>query len=165
MDGSVTWAYVATGGWSALLNEPAVLDFQRMGTFLNGMAWCNLVPSGVGGMQTLVTAGTGTYTTWSDGNGENAGMDWVVSAAAPDGAILVAYVPDAHSGPVTVAMSAMSGITRARWYDPTNGIYVSDPSGVGYVLSNTGTHDFTSPGTNGAGSNDWVLFLDTAAAH
>jgi hypothetical protein len=78
---------------------------------------------------------------------------------------MVVYVPDAHSGSLTVAMSAMSGNTRACWYDPTNGIYVSDPSGAGYALSNAGTHVFTTPGTNGAGANDWVLFLDTAAAH
>ena len=39
----------------------------------------------------------------------------------------------------------MSGSTRARWVDPTNGAYVTDPSGIGYVLSNTGTHTFTVP--------------------
>jgi hypothetical protein len=164
-DGSVIWAYVATGGWNALLNEPGLLDFQLMGTFLQYMAWCTLIPSGLGGMQTLITAGGGSYASWSDGNGENGGMDWVVSAAAADGTILVAYVPDAHTGSLTVAMSAMSGNTRARWFDPTNGTYVSDPSGIGYVLSNIGTHAFTTPRTNAAGANDWALMLDTAAAH
>jgi hypothetical protein len=27
-------------------------------------------------------------------------------------------------------------------------------------LPNTGTHDFGTPGTNGAGAADWVLVLD-----
>jgi hypothetical protein len=89
-------------------------------------------------------------------------MDWVVSAAAPDGTLLVAYVPDAHSGALTVVLSAMSGSTRARWYDPSTGTYLPDSSGTGYVLANSGTHAFTTPGTNGAGANDWVLLLDVA---
>jgi hypothetical protein len=161
-DGSMTWTYVGPATWNALLNEPAVLDFQRMGSFLDGQAWYKLIPSGLNGMQTLISAGGGTYASWSDGNGEGGGMDWVVSAAAPDGTLLIAYVPDAHSGPLTVVLSAMSGPTRARWYDPSNGTYIADSSGTGYVLANSGTHAFAVPGGNGGGANDWALVLDVA---
>jgi hypothetical protein len=53
-------------------------------------------------------------------------------------------------------MTAMSGTTRAQWWDPSTGTY----SPIATGLSNTGTYSFSSPGTNGGGQNDWVLFLD-----
>jgi hypothetical protein len=164
VDGTVTWTYVGTGSWKALLSEPGVIDFQQMGSFLNGIPWFRLVPSGLNGMATLITAGTGTYASWSDMNSPQGGMDWVVSAAASDGSLLVAYVPDAHSGALTVAMSALHGSARARWYDPVNATYTADPSGTGFTLANSGTHDFNVPGKNSGGDGDWVLLLDTAAA-
>jgi hypothetical protein len=160
-DGSVTWTHAATGGWKALLDEPGVLDMKTMGALLDGVAWYDLVPSGLGGMQTLITAGAGTYASWSDGNHEGGGMDWIVSAAASDGTLLIAYVPDAHAGSFTVSMSALSHSARARWYDPASGTFTADPSGAGFALPNTGGHAFTIPGTNGAGASDWVLVLDT----
>jgi hypothetical protein len=163
-DGSVTWTYVATGNWAALLNDPGVLDFQHLGTFFNQWAWYKLIPSGQMGMQTLITAGGGTHASWSDGNPETGGMDWITSAAASDGTLLVAYVPDAHTGSFAVAMSSLSGLSRARWYDPTNGSFVADSSGTGYSLPNSGTHTFATPGSNSAGAKDWVLILDTRGA-
>jgi hypothetical protein len=161
VDGSVTWTYAGTGGYQALLNEPGEIDMQTMGALLDGLAWYNLVPSGLGGMQTLISAGTGTFASWSDQSHEVGGMDWIVSAATPDGTLLVAYVPDAHAGSFTVAMSALSASSRARWYDPAGGTFTADPSGTGFTLPNAGGHAFTIPGINGAGAHDWVLVLDT----
>jgi len=83
----------------------------------------------------------------------------VAAAAAPSGTLLVAYVPPAHSGPITVDMQAMSGATRARWFDPTSGAYTT----IGTGLANTGARTFTTPGSNSAGERDWVLVLDTTA--
>jgi hypothetical protein len=160
-DGSVVWTFVATGGWNALLDEPAVLDMTRMGALLDGLAWYELVPSELGGMKKLVVAGGGSYASWSDMGSEGGGMDWVVSAATPDGKLLVAYVPDAHSGALTVDMTAMHASARARWYDPTTGAFTADASGSGYGLPDTGTHDFTTPGANAEGDHDWTLVLDT----
>jgi hypothetical protein len=57
--------------------------------------------------------------------------------------------------------SAMSGLSRARWYNPTSGVYTDITSGA-YNLPNTGTHVFTSPGNNGTGYSDWALVLDRA---
>jgi hypothetical protein len=129
---------------------------------LNGIAWYNLVPSALGGMPTLVTAGGGTYGSWSDGVGATGGMDWIVSAAAPDGSLLVAYVPDAHTGSFSVAMSAMapSKRSRARWYDPTSGQWTADASGTGYSIADSGTQTFAVPQANSGGTSDWVLVLD-----
>jgi hypothetical protein len=160
-DGSVVWTFAAAGGWNALLDEPAVLDMSRMGAMLDGVRWYDLVPSGLASMKTIVVAGGGTYASWSDTGSEAGGMDWVVAAATIDGKLLVAYVPDTHTGTLTVDMTTMHAPARARWYDPTTGAFVADPSGSGYVLPSSGTHAFAPPGPNGGGDHDWTLVLDS----
>jgi hypothetical protein len=132
-----------------------------MGAFLDSIPWYELAPSGLAGAPTLITGGGGTSASWSDQNPENGGMDWVVSSATSEGKLLVAYVPDPHTGSFSVAMTALSASSRARWLDPTSGALAADASGAGYVLSNTGTHAFSPPGANASGANDWVLVLDT----
>jgi hypothetical protein len=136
-------------GWASLLNSPGSQDMARLNAFIKGVAWHNLVPSGLGGMKTLVTAGGGTANPQS--------TDYVAAAATPDGTLFVAYVPPAHSGPLTADLTALSGSARARWFDPTSGTYSSIGS-----FPNTGTQVFTIPGANSAGANDWLLVLDTA---
>jgi len=76
--------------------------------------------------------------------------------ATPNGALLVAYVPPARTGSITVDMGAMSGPSGARWFNPTNGIYTQVATG----LANSGSRAFTPPGNNSAGQRDWVLVLD-----
>jgi hypothetical protein len=142
-------------GWSNALESIGSKDMQRIASLLNTLPWQDLVPSGLSGMKTLITAGAGTFANYTKGVGATAGDDWVVAAATPSGSALVAYVPATHVGSIKVDMTALSGSTRARWYDPTRGSFTS----IG-TLPNTGTHDFGTPGTNGAGAADWVLVLD-----
>jgi hypothetical protein len=124
--------------------------FQLFGSF----DWWNLLPTGVGpGLagKTLITAGGGT--------GNAGDLSYVTSAVTANGKHLLAYIPTfggTSSVSITVDMTAMSGTTRAQWWDPSTGSYTAIATG----LANTGTHSFTSPGTNGSGQNDWVLFLD-----
>lgn len=155
-DGSVTWTFAGSGGMEALYDEPAMLDFAHMGAFLDNIAWQKLVPSALNGMQTLIVSGNGSYANWSDGGSENGGMDWIVSAAASDGSLLVAYVPDAHNGSFGVDMSVLSATSRARWFDPSNATYTP----IGNFAA-SGTQAFAPPAANGAGAHDWVLLLDT----
>lgn len=133
-----------TLGWQSHLDSTGAQDMQRLNAFVRSIAWYRLVPSGLGGMQTLVTAGGGNLF----------GSDYVAAAATPDGTLLVAYVPPDHSGPFTVDLTAMSGPVLARWYNPTTAAYVSIGS-----FSNLAAHDFDAPGDNGSGWNDWVLVL------
>jgi len=158
-DGAVIWAFAGTGGVEALYDEPGMLDFQRMGAFLDAIAWYALVPSALDGMGTLVVSGGGSYAGWSDGGSESGGMDWIVAAAARNGSLLIAYVPDAHTGSFGIDMSALSATARARWFDPSNGAY----SAIGDVAA-TGTHVFTPPTANADGAHDWVLILDNVDA-
>jgi hypothetical protein len=49
----------------------------------------------------------------------------------------------------------MKGAVTVHWYDPTAGTLMT----VGGTLANSGTHAFSTPGTNSSGTSDWVLDL------
>ena len=136
-----------SSGWQAHLNTQDARDLARLNTFIRSIAWFNLVPSDLGGMGTLVTAG----------GSAPALRDYVAAAASPDGTLLVAYVPPDHSGPITIDMTAMSGPSSARWFNPTTAAYTD--AGIG--LPPSGTMAFAPPGDNGTGFSDWVLLLET----
>jgi len=53
-------------------------------------------------------------------------------------------------------MTAMSGPTRARWFNPTAAAYTDAGGG----LPSLGAMAFVPPGDNGTGFNDWVLLLE-----
>ena len=135
------------GVWPNHLNTQGARDMARLNAFVRSIAWFNLVPSGMGGMGTLVTAG----------GSSPASSDYVAAAATPDGTLLVAYVPPAHSGSITIDMTAMSGPMRARWFNPASAAYTLIGTGP---FANTGTSSFTPPGDNGTGFHDWVLLLE-----
>jgi len=135
-------------GWQSHLNTQGAQDMARLNAFMRSIAWYNLVPSGLGGMRTLITAG----------GGEDSASDYVAAAATPDGSLLIAYIPPAQTGSITVDMAALRGRVRARWFDPTSGAFVDAGNG----LANTGQRVFTPPGINSAGQSDWVLVLDLA---
>jgi hypothetical protein len=143
------WPFSDTN-WKNHLNTQGSRDMGRLNSFINSMPWFQLVPSGLGGMKTQITAGAGS----------TSGGDYVAAAATPAGSLLVAYVPPAHSGSITVDMTAISGSVRARWYDPTNGVYSTIS---GSPFANTGTRQFSPPGNNSSGFDDWVLVLDNVS--
>jgi hypothetical protein len=134
--------------WQVSLEAIGALDWQRLGQLLDSVPAHNLVPSGLAGMRTLITSGGGTL----------GGSDYVAAAATPDGKVLLAYVPPTGTGSrsITVDMAAMGASARARWFNPTSGAYTS----IAPSIANAGTHQFTTPGNNGASANDWVLVVD-----
>jgi hypothetical protein len=67
----------------------------------------------------------------------------------------MAYLP--QGGIVTVAMTKFRNTVTARWFDPSANTFTTI---AGSPFSNTGTQDFTSPGSNSAGDPDWVLLLE-----
>jgi hypothetical protein len=142
------WPFI-TGVWPNHLNTQGAQDMGRLNAFVRSIAWQNLVPSGLGGMKVLVTAGGSTPSA----------SNYVAAAATPDGTLLVAYVPPAHSGSITVDMTAMSKPARARWLNPASGAGVYTLIGTG--IANTGPVVFTPPGNNSSGFSDWVLVVDT----
>ena len=142
------WAFKSSLGWKSHLDTPGSRDLARLNAFMQSIPWYALVPSGMSGMRTLISGNTGA----------EAG-DYVAASATSNGTLLVAYIPPARSGSITVDMGAMSAPSSARWFDPTNATSTQIATG----LANSGTRSFTPPGNNSAGQRDWVLVLDTGA--
>ena len=118
--------------WRAHLDTQGSRDMARLNTFIRSIAWYKLVPSGLGGMRNLVTMGGSSVDS----------SDYVAAAAAPDGTLMVAYIPPAHVGSISLDMTTMGGEARARWFDPTSGAFRD----IATVLSNTGVRSFAPPG-------------------
>jgi hypothetical protein len=137
------------GAWDGPegIGSPGNQDAERLGRFFTSHAWHKLVPDQ---NHATVTAGYGTY----------AGADYVTTGRAEDGSLIMAYVPATGTGTrtLTVNMAQLSGVATARWFNPTSGVYTTI-SGSPFV--NSGSTDFTIPGDNGTGKNDWVLVLQT----
>jgi hypothetical protein len=131
-----------TPEWQKHLDTKATFDMERMNKFVRSYSWWQLVPSGLQGMKTLITSGAGN----------SADSNYVAAAATPAGTLLIAYVPPAHRGSITVDMTAMRGVATARWYDPTSGLYKNIPRSSAV---------FTTPGKNKGGENDWVLVIES----
>ena len=133
------------------LNSTTAQEDALLITLYKTYHWWLLVPSGLAGMRTLVTAGTSNQT--------------ITAACASDGTSCLIYSgPDGNGLQFTVDLRSMNNNIRARWWDPTNGSFSTGGGAAGtFTLSNTASaQSFTPPGTNAGGTNnDWVLVLDT----
>jgi hypothetical protein len=101
----------------------------------------------------VLVAGYGSYS--PDGSVNDS--DYATAAATRDGRLVMAYLPSERT--VTVDLSKMSGQVTAQWYDPAAGSYAPV---AGSPLANSGVHEFTTPGENADGDEDWVLVLTAA---
>ena len=141
-----TWQFICpqrddtgncVGGWKDQLNTPGQQQMAYVNSLFESRPWYDLVPDQT---HTVVTDGLGTYGT----------ADYVTAARTPDGTLAIAYVPSSRT--ITVDLSTFSGPVTARWYDPTAGTYTSLP---GSPYPNIGSQQFTTPGTNAGGDDDW----------
>jgi hypothetical protein len=114
--------------------------------FIKSIEWWKLIPSGLNGMKNLVIAGGGVDTL----------NDYVTAACTRNGNLFIAYVPPAHTGSITIDITALSGNSTASWFDPTNGTYHTIPTDV---VPSAVKCEFKTPGKNNAGDNDWVLVI------
>ena len=135
--------------WQKHLDTQGAFDMERLNKFIKSITWWKLVPSGLAGMKTLITA-SGNISTDSD---------YVAAAATYEGTLLIAYIPPSHNGSITVDMTAMAGSTKARWFDPTSGTFTNIS---GSPFANKSTYQFTPPGKNHVGEGDWVLLLEAS---
>ena len=145
-----TWQFIS--GWQTHLDTPGSTEMAYLTAFFALRAWYDLVPDVA---HAVLTAGYGTYST-TDTLDNN---DYATAASTPDGTLLVIYTPVVRS--MTVNLSRFSSQVIARWYDPTNGTYVTIG---GSPVANTGSGSFTPPGNNSGGDGGWVLVLETQSA-
>ncbi len=149
---------LATDNWKNHKNTQATQDLGRLNAFIE--LWSNtndLVPGGLGGMRSLVVSGAGTIDT----------SNFNCAAQTTAGDLLIAYVSPGGASTIQIDMRSMAGRPiKARWWDPTAATFTTNGSAAGtFTLSNSASaQSFTTPGTNSAGDNDWVLVMEAQAA-
>ena len=132
LDNSWLWAIDAEGSQS----------MARLRTLLESNSWWMLEPDDT---QALLTNGIGT------------GTNQAVAALASDRSYALIYAPSVRT--LTVQLGQLAGPNvRARWYDPTNGAYIT-VSGSPFAAG--GARTFTPSGSNAGGAGDWVLVLES----
>ncbi len=144
-----TWHFLP--GWQGQLDTPGSAQMGLVKDVFEPRAWHKLVPDPD---HRVVTSGVGTFTeccTLGD-------SDYLTAARTRDGKLVMAYMPTIRE--ITVDMSKLAAPAHASWYDPTSGEY--SPI-AGSPLANTGSREFSPPGSNDAGDGDWLLILETRA--
>jgi hypothetical protein len=137
--------------WQNHLNDRGAVSAGHAARVMQSRAWHNLVPD-YG--HTTVTGGYGTF----NNTRNRGGADYVTAARTGDGRLVMAYVPSTgtNARTLTVNMARLSvNPASAKWFNPANGTYTTIGS-----FANTGSRNFTTPGNNGQGMNDWLLILE-----
>jgi hypothetical protein len=118
------------------MEKPGSMGMMHWGRLFRSRAWQALVPDRD---HKIVTEGVGEF--W--------GLDYLAAAAAPDGSLMIAYMPDAR--PITVDLARLSKeAIKAWWFNPRDGSSIL----VG-IFPPAGPRVFTPPGPR-----DWVLVAD-----
>jgi Protein of unknown function (DUF4038)/Putative collagen-binding domain of a collagenase len=146
-----TWSFAP--GWESHIDTVGVAQITIWKNFFTSLPWQDLVPDRA---HKVVTAGLGNYGTLQTRVSQS---DYCTAARTPDGSVVVAYMPTART--ITVNMASLKAPARARWFDPTNGAYTTVPGGP---MVNKGTKQFTPPGKNHDGQDDWVLVLQASGS-
>ncbi len=129
-----------------IIGAPGATQLGYAAALLTSHAWYNLVPDQ---QHTFLTAGYGT-----EGSGTITANNYATAALTADGTLGMIYTPAATT--LSVNLGAMAGPVTAQWFDPTNGTYQTIS---GSPFANSGSQQFTTPGTNNGGDPDWVLVL------
>jgi hypothetical protein len=135
--------------WKTSISHTGATQIQYVAAPFRANNWQNLVPDGA--TPNLLSSQPTAYPSNVTTQGITS-LAWAAAAVTPVGDFGVVYTPVVQA--LTIAMTKMRGTTLARWYDPTNGTYVTIGS-----YPNTGTQIFTPTGNNSAGDHDWLLVL------
>lgn len=141
-----TWSF--RNGWKSYIDTPGVEQIRYWRDFFQSLKWQNLTPDQ---NHFILLAGAGFL---GDLNTKISDSNYATAARTLDGSTVAIYIPTRRT--VTVNMASMSGLTRARWFDPSNGTYQEVSGGS---FANDGSRQFTPPGDNHVGDQDWVLLL------
>jgi Protein of unknown function (DUF4038)/Putative collagen-binding domain of a collagenase len=147
-----TWPFKP--GWKDQLDTPGAIQMAHVQAFFLPRRWYELVPDQ---KHTVVTAGYGTFDgTTTEGNVYGMTSDYVTAGRTPDGTLVIAYLPSLRT--VAVDLTQLGAPATARWYDPSRGTYTTVQ---GSPFRNAGKRQFTPPGKNAEGDEDWILVLET----
>jgi hypothetical protein len=164
-------------GWEANLDTSGVIQLSYMKNLFVSRKWYEMVPDQT---HTVVTDGydrlsciVGNFVTYvsedhdslisrafgrirrHSGIGSITSNTCATAARASDGSLVMVYMPTIRA--ITVDMSKLTGMTTARWYDPTSGEYTDVK---GSPFANEGSRQFIPSEANKSGEGDWVLVLE-----
>jgi hypothetical protein len=164
-------------GWDANLDTSGVIQLSYVKNLFVSRKWYDLVPDQT---HTVVTAGydrfsciVGNFMAYIgkdqdslilkafgviqkySGIGSITSNTCATAARTSDGSLVMVYMPTIRA--ITVDMSKLTGMTTARWYDPTSGEYADV---TGSPFANEGSRQFIPSGANKSGEGDWVLVLE-----
>ena len=139
MGNKPVWGFFS--GWQAALNSGGARTLVHLHTLIDSLPWWTLTPDV---SNAFMTAGAGS--------GSRA-----VAAIANNGNFAVVYTPSVRF--LACDLSHLQGPkVRARWYDPTSGLYTSI---AGSPFKPNVKRVFAPPGNNRRGFQDWVLLLES----
>lgn len=128
-------------GYNQHMNTQGTHDCKVMNGLMDAMPIDRLIPSSLSGIGILVSSGAGSMD----------GTDYVAAACTSAGDYFIAYAnPSVNS--FSINATKLNAQFTAKWMNPTNGALTTVGSFV-----NTGVRQFTPPGDNGTGNNDWLL--------
>lgn len=141
-----TW--MMNKNWRNALHTPGNESMQLFYQFVQSIPWYRLKTDW---SHSLFTAGRGNFNTTQLPGGE----DYATAAVSKEDGLAIIYIPSYRT--VTANLNRFSSTVKAKWYDPTNGKYITDPKS--YL--NRDVAYFTPPSKiNSAGFEDWVLLLE-----
>ncbi|MFC0429738.1 DUF4038 domain-containing protein [Kutzneria buriramensis] len=142
------WTWKFKEGWQEHLDTQPTREFRLMTDLFRASRWYDLVPDED---HSLITDGYGTFASTGTVNDS----DYATAARTADGRLAMVYVPTART--LTVDLDKMRPGAVAYWYDPTSGAFQpAKPS------TDHGPAQFTTPGHNHLGEDDWVLRISSA---
>jgi hypothetical protein len=157
-----TWSFAP--GWNSHMDTVGVSQLKIWKDFFSSLAWQDLIPDQ---KHTVLVSGFGNFgdseifynsktlaTRMTPGVSQS---DYATAARTIDGSTIVVYLPTART--ITVSLKSLKNRATAKWFDPTNGVYLPITGGP---FPNTGNRQFTPPGNNHAGDSDWVLLLNAS---
>jgi hypothetical protein len=133
--------YSAPTDWKHALDSSGSRDMAHLHALFDSLPWWRLKPVANGLVQV---------------RGHEPGIQRAAAAITTDGELAILYIPSART--VSVGLDRLRGRqVSARWYDPTSGRFIDE----GSPRSNAGQAEFTVPGRNGRGQDDWILIVES----
>ncbi|MCI0403323.1 MAG: DUF4038 domain-containing protein, partial [Acidobacteria bacterium] len=132
-------------GWRESLEWPGALHMKHVRDFFEALPWTEMVPEFE---KQLILDGQGEYGSTDD---------YITAASTPDRRVAALYMPVPRR--LKLDMALFPGPVRARWFDPTTGVY---SNAAAQPLANQGEHWLIPPPRESDG--DWALVLESQSS-
>ena len=153
LSGSTGQAYGAEGiwhhnrdieTWQKSIEYDSRKDMSHLMNFVQSIKWWTLKPDIA---HSFFISGYGTYMT----------DDYALAAVSDDHRTMVIYTPVTHTFVLSLPNNTKMSPSSLRWFDPTNGTYLSISKNEYNKVGNKLT--ISTPVTNSSGQSDWVLLI------